>query len=144
MVLPLYNVKSFLASNAADLVAAINTFLATLTNPIIRRLDVKVSDEARRIGVEYTALLSWETGGSVIATPWLARIDESTSLTGLETTVQAFLTANPTYFISATVLHVLDNDANFKMKKWIGVTVYNTTAGAYANYGETVLSAPPT
>jgi hypothetical protein len=143
MTLPYFYVEAFSATSAAGLVTAVNAFMATIPNMIMRRLDVTVFDEARRIGIEYTALLSYATSGTVIADPWQVRIDEVTSMATLETNVQAFLDANVSAWISGTQLRVLDNDANSKCKKWIGVTVWNADSGAYVNYGELVLPTIP-
>ena len=125
-------VESFVATNAGDLVTAINTFLATLTNPTIRGVNFSVVRCDGRIGDEYSVVLRYDDGGAVLATTFLVRIDEAPILETANTALQTFLTANAAYFVNGGNLQMVDGEQTFR--KFSILTVYNTTGGASANY----------
>jgi hypothetical protein len=112
----------------AQMVAA----LAALTNPTIRGLGTSIANQQRRIGTEYRAVLTYDTGGAALATPFLVRNDQAGTLAALITAVQAFYAANPTYFICAPIFYTIDNPVNTPL--YGALTLYNVTAGASANF----------
>ena len=123
---------SFVNSSPTALVTAVNTYLATLTNPIIRQVQVNLIQQQARAGLEYCCTVEFDTGGAAIGTPWLLAINQNKALSSLVTTEQAFLAANPTYFIAGGRLLFIDTIFQFPLySMW---RVYNTTAGASANY----------
>lgn len=125
-------VESFVATNSGDLVTAVNTFLATLTNPTIRGVDFSIVRQDGRIGDEYSLVLRYDDGGAVLATPFLVRVDESVTLDTAATALQTFLTANAAYFVNGGALQMVDGGE--KYRKYSILTMYNTTGGASANY----------
>lgn len=121
------------ASNAADFVTAVNAALAALTNPTIREFAPAAINPLRRINIPYSCLISYTSAGAALATPFLLSVLENSSLTALQTAVQALITANPSYFFAGTKYILLYNEGN-KQAKYIALTIYNVTAGASANY----------
>lgn len=125
-------VESFVATNSGDLVDAVNTFLATLTNPTIRGVHFSVVRQDGRIGDQYSLALRYDDSGAVLATPFLARIDESSVLDTAATALQTFMTANAAYFFNGSDLQMVDGQQTFR--RFSLLTIYNTTGGASANY----------
>lgn len=121
------------ANSASAFVTAVNTVLAALTNPTIRNFAPWVLNPLRLVGVQYSTLISYTDGGASLATPFLLNVLEASSLATLQTNVQAFITANPSYFFAGTKYQALYNEGN-KQEKFVALTIYNTTAGAFANY----------
>ncbi len=128
-------VQAFSAVTSADLVTAVNTFLATLTNPTIRQLALSIYRVPRRNGVRFELMISYSDGGAALATPFLIRLDTASSMAALQTAVQAAITANGSYFWAGTRLGVVDNEDNADRSRAVyGLTPYNATAGASANW----------
>lgn len=128
-------VKSFSAPNATDLLLAVNTYLASLTNPIIRKLDLFVSDVTFRVGVEYRIMLVTEDGGAALATPWVLSLINAQGNGALQTALQAAYAAHQAYFWGGPLFSVNDVD-NGKIPRYTAAVLYNTTnnANALANY----------
>ena len=127
--------RSFLVSEtpgSAAFVTAINAALAALTNPTIRGISASVDERQRRDQRIYSGIVSYDTGGAALATPFLVRVDEASSLADLKTALDAAIAANPTYFWSHTQYVFLYTSA--RTPRYIGITMYNTTGGASANF----------
>lgn len=125
-------VQSFYSPTAVALVTAVNTFLASLTNPNIRSVEFSLVRNDGSIGDEYTLVLRYDSAGAALATPFLIRLDEDQSVAAAAAVLQAFLTANAGYFVGGTRLGVVDGQQQFKKNSLL--TIYNTTGGASANY----------
>lgn len=125
-------VESFYYPTAAQLVTAVNTFLATLVNPTIRGVEYSLLRQDGRVGQEYSVTIRYDDGGAALATPFLIRVDEDQSVEEASDDLQTFMTANAAYFFGKTALAVADGDQTFKKNSLL--TIYNTTGGASANY----------
>lgn len=119
-------------SGAAAFVAAMNILLAALVNPNIRGVSFNVDARQRRNQRQYSGMISSDTGGAALATPFLVRVDEATSLAALKTAIDAWQAANATYFFAHTEYKYLYTGS--RDPKYVGITVYNITAGSTANY----------
>lgn len=125
-------IESFYYATASQLVTAVNTFLATLTNPSIRSVQYSLVRQDGRIGEEYTLIIRYDDGGAALATPFLIRIDEAQTVEEAADDLQTYMTANAAYFFGNTALGVVDGEQKFKKNSLL--TMYNTTGGASANY----------
>ncbi len=125
-------VQSFFASNVGDLVTAINVYLATLTNPVIRGFEYSLIRQDGRIGEEVSATIRSDTGGAALATPFLVRADEAQVLATANAALLAFMVANAAYFVGGTRLQVIDGEQ--LLRRFSLLTMYNVTGGASANY----------
>src|SRR5260221_14443747 len=90
------------AESAAALVTALNTLLAGLTNPSILRVDFDVQEMQRRTGRMYSAFVTYNTGGAVLATPFLLSAIEATSGANLITALNTFITSIAGQFAAST------------------------------------------
>jgi hypothetical protein len=129
-------VVSALGSGSAAFVTALNAALAALTNPTIQRIDFDIKSQARLNGREYSALISYLTGGAALATPFQVLVTEATSLSALATAVTAAIAAlGGTPFVVGTQYRRLQDIASAARNPiFVGITIYNTTAGASANW----------
>lgn len=125
-------IQSFSSSTMAALVTAVNTALAALVNPTIRSVDYQLNRQDGVIGDSYNCTIRYDTAGAVLATPFLIVINEGQNIAVPNAAVQTFLTANPTYFVGPTKVQLVNGEQQFK--KFSMLTLYNTTAGASANY----------
>lgn len=128
-------VKTIAAPNTADLITAVDAYLATLTNPIIRKFDLFMNDAPFRVGIEYRVLIVTDTGGSALATPWQMDVAVATGMGALQTALQAVYDAQPTYFWGGPDFSVNDEN-NGKIPRYTAALLYNVTnnAAALANY----------
>jgi hypothetical protein len=130
------SLTSALGSGSAAFVTALNTALAALTNPTIQRIDFDVLSLAGLNGREYSALVSYLTGGASLATPFMVLVTEATTLSALATAVAAAIVAlGGTPFVVGTQYRRLQDPARASRNPiYVGITIYNTTAGASANW----------
>lgn len=127
--------RSFVVSEkpgSAAFVTAVNVLLAALTNPTIRGIEFNVDERQRRNQRVYSGVISYDTGGAALATPFLLSAIEASSMAALKTALDVLIAANPTYFYSRTVYKFLYTGSD--SPRYIGLTLYNTTGGASANY----------
>ncbi len=117
---------------SAAFVTAVNALLAVLTNPTIVGAEFNVDERQRRDQRVYSAVISYDTGGAALATPFLIRVDEAGSIADLKTALDAAIAANPTYFWAATRYAYLYTGA--RNPRYIGITPYNVTGAASANW----------
>lgn len=88
------------ARNLADLITSANAFLAPLLSHKVTQAVYAVVDEAGVLGQEYTLAIQYETGGAVLSNPYLMRQFGGDNPVDTMTAFIAFVTANPTLFIS--------------------------------------------
>ncbi len=124
------------ASSLPDIITTVNTYLATLTNPIIHKIDLQMQDQPHRIGTEYRVLIVTEDGGAVVATPWQLNGVAPNTAPLFGTSLQALYTANQAYFWGGPCLAILDDGLSGKMPLYTAVLLYNVTnnANVIANY----------
>lgn len=119
-------------SGAAAFVTAMNALLAALTNPTIRGVSFNIDERQRRNQRQYSGLISSDTGGAALATPFLVNVIEANSLAALKTALDTFQAANPAYFFAHTEYKFLYTGS--RDPKYVAITIYNVTGGASANY----------
>ncbi len=117
---------------SAAFILAMNTALALLTDPVIVGVSYNVDERQRRDQRQYSGVISYDTGGSALATPFLVSVLEANSPAELATALAAFVAANPAAFIAHTEYLYLYTEA--RAPKYIAVTIYNATGGASAHY----------
>ncbi len=127
-------IRSFQATSAATLVTLVNTYLATLTNPLIHGVWLAVTEDARTLGRTYRALITTETGGAVIATAWQLSIWEGQNASDVGDLAVAFVAANPGAFIIAPRIETWYYDGGSLSAKCAGWLMANATSGASANW----------
>ncbi len=126
------NVLSYVGKTRTELLTLANAGLAALVNPNIRSWQFDFRDRGKRLGFEYSLNIVYDTAGAALATPFVLTIYENANLATAIASLQAFITANPTYFASG-VQHQIADDAN-KLRKYSVAMIYNTTGGASANW----------
>lgn len=119
------------ATKPDDLVTNLNTLLGTLTDPVIVGLGLSVSDEQRQTGRKFDVLLTYDTGGASLATPFLVALYQSKSMAALVVALQTFITANA-YFFATPIFFVIDDQVH--TPAYCALLLYNTTTGASANF----------
>jgi hypothetical protein len=124
-------VAQYHATTSADIQTAVDAALAALTNPTIRGLKINVRNLQRRIGREYNVLLTYDTGGSALATPFHMKLFEYATPEALLTALQAYISGN-SYFFAAPFLYVIDDTVHTPL--YGAMLLYNTTTGASANF----------
>lgn len=125
-------VKTIVDITPSGLVAAVNTYLATLTNPTVRFAEYQAFWVDKRMGTQYTISLTTDTGGQALATPFQLRVDEDINLAALLTTINAVYAATPGNWWSGVRWQTMDQDSN-KIRRYSAATFFNTTASAGAN-----------
>ncbi len=125
-------IAGFSNTQPSALVTAVNTALALLTNPTLRTVGISVRDQPRYLGVEYSLVYSYDTGGAALGTPFLIAIDENKTLAALVAAIQARYVANAAYFWAAPLFYRRNGQA--KLPIYGACTLYNTTGGASANF----------
>jgi len=120
------------AESAAAMVVALNAQLATLVNPSILRVDFDVQEMQRRSGRMYSALVTYDDGGASLATPFKLSAIEAPSAAALITALNAFITSISGQFAASTQYRRLYTSV--RTDCYIGLTIYNATSGASANW----------
>ncbi len=120
------------AVGATAFVTAMNLLLAALTDPTIRGVSYAVDERQRRDQRTYFGFVSSDTGGASLATPFQVRVDEAASMVDLQTALDAYQAANPSYFFAHTEFKYLYTGS--RTPRFIAITIFNVTAGAFANY----------
>ncbi len=127
-------VEAFQATSAADLVTAINTYLATLTNPKINGVSIDVEEDGRSLGRTYRALITTQTGGAVIATPWVLSIFEGLTAEEVEEDVITLVAGGGSTFYSAPRIQSWYYNTGSHLQKCMAWIMANSTAGGSANW----------
>ncbi len=127
-------VVGFQAQSAADIVIAMNLALAALVNPIINLVEIAVDESGSTIGRTYRGLLTYQTGGAVVATPWIISISEGQNVAEALTPVTALIAANPAAFFAAPRLRNWYAEGNNLLKRCCIYVMRNATGGGSANW----------
>lgn len=138
-VAPAITASGVQAQTLTALETAVNTALAGLTDPILHGVDIAAYVDQRRMGIDLRAVVTSVDQGPTLATPFVLKTFTSQlinsdvdAVTALQQQVQAFITANPSYFFTAARLIFVD--VGYREPQYIAWLIYNTTAGASANY----------
>ena len=124
--------QGFNCMSLADLTTQVNTYLATLTNPIIRGFRVQPIRLQRRATFQFNVLLTTDSGGSAIGTPWTVQCYQETQLSALVTDLNTFWAALTGFAAAPQYIDVEDDQV--KLNAYIGIILQNATSGASANY----------
>jgi hypothetical protein len=125
---------SFAANDALDLTTALNAYLAGLTNPIINAIDIEIAFQPRQLGRPMGALVTSQTGGSAIGTPWTVQIFENTTLALVTASIAAVIAATPGAFYAAPKMRYYYIGAGSQTPRVMGILIANATGGASANW----------
>jgi hypothetical protein len=123
----------FQATSPLDLVTQVNAYLLTLTNPTIKGWEVQAVDIVRQIGIQYRMLLTTESGGAALATPFLLDVLQYDSTAALQAAMASYRTSYASQFFSAPKFWFAPDD-NVTTSKVVAMFIRNTTVGAVANY----------
>jgi hypothetical protein len=124
--------QGFNCMSLTDLTTQVNAYLATLTNPIIRAFRVQPIRLQRRATFQFNALITTDSGGSTIATPWTIQCFQETQLSALVTDINTFWAAVTGFAAGPQFIDVEDDQV--KLNAYIAVILQNATSGASANY----------
>lgn len=124
-------VIGLLDTQSSSLVTAANAALAALTNPTIRGCELNVWRMQRRPGVQYRLLITYDTGGAVLATPFTITLTEAATMAALVTALNTAYAA--AVYFSSPQLYVLDTEDQVHTPLYGALSLTNATAGATAN-----------
>ncbi len=111
----------------------LNAYLATLpTDVIIDGFAFDAFIVPKRLNAKIAVNLLLNTGG-VVATPWLAKLTQSSSASDFNTAITALLAANVGGFTTAPRICYLSPD-NATFDQILGITLYNAAIGAGVNW----------
>ncbi len=125
--------KAIQGENVTDFVNQVNTYLATLVNPLILAWSVVVFNEPRRLGQGFKALITSNTGGAALATPFVLDVILAPSADPMTTALAAYRALYPTSFISSPKFFY-NMDDQVTQSQMVASFFRNPTAGATANY----------
>lgn len=123
----------FQASSATELQTLVNTWLAALVDPLIVGWQLQAADQTRRLGTEYRLLISADTGGPALATPFLLDILSEPNTPQLQTALATYRAGYAGQFISAAKFLFIP-DQNVTTSAVVAAFMRNTAPGAVANY----------
>ncbi len=127
--------RSFVVSEkpgSAAFITDLTTKLAALTNPTIRGISFNIYEGQRRNQRQYSAVISYDTGGAALATPFIPSVTEAGSMAALKTAMDAVIAAHASYFYSHVEYKFLYTSA--RDPRYIGIMLYNVTGAASDNY----------
>ncbi len=116
--------QTFAGTSFADVVDAANTALQALTSHRIWGVELLAGDSARYGGVEYRINVTYDNAGTAIGTAYQIVNFDGKSPQATASALQAYYTANPTYFISAAFVDYIANDGR-KTVRNPAILVYN-------------------
>lgn len=123
-----------IVSTIGTVQADVDAYLATLaTSAIIAGLSIDSFIVGKRLSTKVGINILANTGGAVVATPWQSLYLQATTPAALDTAMATFLAAHPTAFIGAPRLRYLSPE-NGEFDQFVGMLLWNATAGASANY----------
>jgi hypothetical protein len=119
--------------NVVDFVNQVNTYLATLANPLILAWSVVVFNEPRRLGQGFKALITSNTGGPSLGTPFLLDVLLAPSAVPMTAAIATYRTTYAGQFISSPQFFY-NMDDQVTQSQMVTSFFRNVTAGASANY----------
>lgn len=109
--------------NVLGFESQVNTVFAGLLNHGFTGLSFVADDQARLLGNELDLTVNYDDAGTVITNPYQVKGFAGKSLAELNTLLQAFIDANPTYFRSAVYTQVLH--AQERLATYIAIMFFN-------------------
>jgi hypothetical protein len=117
------------------LVTLVNEYLATLVNPTVIGWSLDMRFLSKRMDPQWMFTVVSDDGGAALANPFTLQVNQATSLTDLETALNAFYVAILVAgFTSATRVTKLDSDEQGFNKQYVAASLSNALAAATANY----------
>ena len=117
----------------ADLITQVNTALAPYLTHYIRQVQFLAIESVRTNGTEVGISVVVEAGAPAIATPYGFMAYEATSPAAAAAAAQAFITANPAYFVSP--VQYVDLDSPRRTNRFLAGFLYNSVlANGLANW----------
>lgn len=103
-----------------------NAQLAPLLTELIKGVSFNTDDQPRN-SRELRLTITYSDGESAIINPYLVKVFTGRTIGALAVEAQAFLNANPTYFVSPLFTQVVTNTAR-RSTMFYGLLLYNTDA----------------
>ncbi len=122
------------------LIAQVNAYFATLTNPTVRgwSLDARIIE--KRMNIQWMFTVVTDSAGAALVNPFTLNIQQATSSAQLATALNAiYAVALPTQFLSATRITKLDSDGQNYAKQFVAASLQNVLAAAVANYNTDIV-----
>ena len=94
-------VSSIEAKNNTSFVTAVNALFGSLLSHNIRRVEFYPGQSLSKFGDDLKFDITYDTTGSVIATPFFLSLFTGNTLATAIAAAQAYIVANPTYFFSS-------------------------------------------
>lgn len=111
---------------ASGLETLANAQLAPLLTELIKGVSFNTDDQPRN-SRELRLTITYSDGESAIVNPYLVKVFTGRTVGALAIEAQAFLDANPTYFVSPLFTQVVTNTAR-RSTMFYGLMLYNTDA----------------
>ncbi len=119
--------------STSGLETLVNAQLAPLLTHFILGIGFTADDQVRSQGTELRCTVSYETGGTTITHPYLAKGFFAATVGDLVTQVAAFMAANPGYFFSPLYLQQITSPR--RSQQIVALVIYNTSlADGEANW----------
>lgn len=116
------------------LISLVNTYLATLVDPLIVGWSLNARVEAKRMSIQWMFTVISEPFGPALVNPFTLNILQNTSLTDLQVAVDAlYAAALPAQYVSPTQITKLDSDLQGFAKQYVAATLRNALAAAVDN-----------
>lgn len=113
----------------------VNEYLATLVNPTIKGWSLDMRFLNKRMDPQWMFTVVSDSGGAALVNPFTLQVNQATSLTDLETALNAFyLVILAAGFTSTTRVVKLDSDEQVFSKQYVAASLSNADAAAVANY----------
>ncbi len=124
---------SVVGKTSTDIQSNINAVLLPLTSISLRAVTLFQSTALRRT-VDFQAMIMYETGGPTLAQPYQMSVFAGSTLAAATALVQAFITANPTYWFGPVTPLFLGDSERYTNDFNVSV-LYNTNyASGVAGY----------
>jgi len=125
--------ETITAQTLPALITAVNTFLATLTDPTIRYFEFLAQRPQKRTGTNFLFSVSYEDGGAALATDFTFNVLQQPNAADLDTEIAAEYASTPAAFFTGIRLARLDQD-DTRLETFFAAYLTNATGGASANY----------
>ena len=128
------------AGTTPGLVSLVNTYLATLTNPVIKGWSLDVRTMNKRMNLQWAFAVISEPDGAALVNPFTLNIQLGLSAFALQTTLNTLYgSILPTQFLSFSRITKLDSDNQALSKQFVAASLQNALASASANYSSAII-----
>jgi hypothetical protein len=120
---------------ANGIITQMNALLATILNKTFDTFQVSVADATRILGNEINVVAGYKATGATITNPYKINVFQGASLTAVIALLQAWITANPTYWIGPIRVQYAPNESVSALSPYFAVVLYNeNTSDGAANW----------